>query len=46
MNEYAVVEMTGEVTFCDEVDAFDDYVFADMVFIPVKDIFEILEVST
>ena len=45
MNAFAVVETTGEVTFCDEVDAFDDYVIADMVFIPTKDIFEILEVT-
>ena len=40
-----VVENTGEVTFCEELDFLGDYVLADMVFIPVKDIFEILEVS-
>lgn len=40
-----VIENTGEVTFCDEIDVFDDYVIADMVFVPVKNIYEILEVS-
>ena len=40
-----VVENTGEVTFCEELDLFTDYVLADMVFIPIEDIFEILEVS-
>ena len=45
MRKLAVVEMTGEVTLCGEVDAFDDYVIADMVFIPTKDIYEIVEVT-
>ena len=41
-----VVENTGEVTFCDEVDIFDDYTIAGLVFIPTKDVFEIMEVDT
>lgn len=39
----AVVLNTGEVMFCNEVDVFDDYVFADMVFIPRKEVYEIIE---
>lgn len=38
-----VVEKTGEATFCSEVDVFDSYVMADMVFIPLKDVYEIWE---
>lgn len=45
MKKLLVVETTGEVTFCDEVDAFDDYVFADMVVIPTKNVYEVLEVE-
>lgn len=38
-----VVEYSGEVTECSEVDVFDTYVWADMVVIPIKDVAEILE---
>lgn len=37
-----VVENTGEATFCHDVTVFDDYVLADMVFIPAKDVYEIM----
>ena len=45
MKYFAVIETTGEVTLCSEVDAFDDYVFADMVVIPSKSIIEVREVE-
>ena len=38
-----VIEKTGEITACQEVDVFDDYVWADMVLIPTKDVAEIWE---
>lgn len=45
MKYLAVIEETGEVTLCSEVDAFDDYVFADMVVIPTRRIIEVREVE-
>lgn len=41
-----VVETTGEVTFCEEVDIVGNYVFADMIVIPLKDIYDIMEETT
>lgn len=38
-----VIENTGEVTFANEVDVFNMYTIADMVFIPTDDIYEIVE---
>lgn len=38
-----VVLNTGEVMFCNEVDVFDTCVFADMVIIPSKEVYEIIE---
>lgn len=40
-----VVENTGEVTFCREVDVFDSYVMADMIFIPIGDVYDIIEME-
>lgn len=40
-----VVENTGEVTFCEELDLFDDYVLADMTFIPIEEIYDIMELE-
>ena len=41
-----VVEDTGEVIFCNEADIVGDYVFADMIVIPLKNVFEIWEENT
>jgi hypothetical protein len=39
----AVVLNTGEVMFCKEVDVFDTCVLADMVFVPITEVYEIME---
>ena len=41
----AVVLNTGEVTFCHDVDVFNDYVMADMTFIPIGEIYDIMEME-
>ena len=41
----AVVYQTGEVVFCREVDVFNDYVMADMTFIPIEEIYDIMELE-
>lgn len=41
----AVVMQTGEVMFCDEVDVFDSYVFADMTFIPIGEVYDIIDLE-
>ena len=40
-----VIENTGEVMFCREVDVFDSYVMADMIFIPIGDVYDIIEME-
>ena len=40
-----IIENTGEVTFCREVDVFDSYVMADMTFIPIGEIYDIMEME-
>jgi hypothetical protein len=41
----AIVYMTGEVEFFQEVDVFEKYVLADMTFIPIKEIYDIMELE-
>lgn len=41
----AVVYQTGEVMFCREVDIFANYVMADMTFIPVEEIYDIMDLE-
>ena len=41
----AVVFNTGEVMFCREVDVFDRYIMADMTFIPIGEVYDILEME-
>lgn len=41
----AIVYQTGEVMFCREVDVFNDYVMADMTFIPIGEIYDIMEME-
>ena len=41
----AVVFNTGEVVFCREVDVFNDYVMADMTFIPIGEVYDIMEME-
>lgn len=41
----AVIFNTGEVLFCHEVDVFNDYVMADMTFIPLAEVYEVMEME-
>ena len=41
----AVVLNTGEVMFCNEVDVFDTCILADMVFVPIAEVYEIMELE-
>lgn len=41
----AVVMQTGEVMFCREVDVFNDYVVADMTFIPIGEVYDIMDLE-
>lgn len=40
-----VIENSGEVTICEELDYLEDYVMADMVFIPISEVYEIMELE-
>ena len=41
----AVVFKTGEVIFCNEVEVFNDCILADMTFIPIGEVYDIMELE-